>query len=98
MKETGEVIILLYYTENTTLKQTLNRACRIAHRLASSVKELTGTLQSYPFKRKGTSGVGADNFGYTQLFLMCTFLHCMFILPSSPNQNFGVLVTSAQRC
>ena len=33
MKETREVIILLYYTENTTLKQTLNRACRTAQRL-----------------------------------------------------------------
>ena len=55
MKETGEVIILLYYTENATLKQTLNRARRTAQRLASSVRQLIGTLQSHPFKRKGTS-------------------------------------------
>ena len=41
MKETREVIILLYYTENVTLKQTLNRACRTAQRLASSARELT---------------------------------------------------------
>ena len=57
MKEIGEVIILLYYTENTTLKQTLNRACRTTQRLASSDRELIGTLQSYPFNRKGTSWV-----------------------------------------
>ena len=24
------------------------------------------------------SGVGAEHFGYTELFLMCTFLHCLF--------------------
>ena len=57
MKETREVIILLNYTENATLKQTLNRACGTAQRLASSVRELTGTLQSHPFKRKGTPWV-----------------------------------------
>ena len=50
LKETGEVIILLYYTENVTLKQTLNRACLTAQRLASRVRELTATLQSHPFK------------------------------------------------
>ena len=54
MKETRAVIILLYHTENATLKQTLNGACPTAQRLASSVSELTGTLQSHPFIRKKT--------------------------------------------
>ena len=57
MKETGEITILLYYTENVTLKQILNRACRTAQRLASSVRELTEAVQILPFKRKGTSRV-----------------------------------------
>ena len=54
MKETREVIILLYFTENATLKQTLNKACHTAQPLASSVRELTGTLQSHPFKNEPT--------------------------------------------
>ena len=49
MKETRGLIILLYYTENVTLKQTLNGACPTAQRLASSVLELTESLQSHPF-------------------------------------------------
>ena len=57
MKETREVIILLYYTENATLKQTLNRVCRTAQRLASSVRELTGTLQSHPLVRQALFNV-----------------------------------------
>ena len=57
MKETRGIIILLYYTENATLKQTLNGPFLTAQRLASSVRELTGTLQSPPFNRTGTSWV-----------------------------------------
>ena len=52
MKETREVIILLYYTENAILKQTLNTACHTAQRLTSSVRELTGTLQSHLLVRQ----------------------------------------------
>ena len=36
--ETRGIIILLYYTLNTTLKQTLNGACPTAQRLALSFK------------------------------------------------------------
>ena len=50
MKETRGIIILLYYTENATLKQTLNGACPMAQRLASSVLELKETLKSHPFE------------------------------------------------
>ena len=57
MYETREVIILLNHTENATLKQILNRARPTAQRLASSVRELTGTLQGHPFNRKRTSWV-----------------------------------------
>ena len=51
MKETKGILILLCYTENATLKQTLNAACPLPwqQRLASSVLELTETLQSHPF-------------------------------------------------
>ena len=38
-------------TENTTIKQTLNGACPTAQRLALSVREFTGTLQSHPLFR-----------------------------------------------
>ena len=44
MKETRGIIILLFYTENATLKQTLNGACPTAQRLASSVRELTNFI------------------------------------------------------
>ena len=57
MKETREIIILYNYTENATLKQTLHGACPTAQRLASSVLELTETIQSHPFLRKSTSWV-----------------------------------------
>ena len=49
MKETRGIIILLCYTENATLKQTLNGAFPTAQHLALSVWELTETLQSHPF-------------------------------------------------
>ena len=49
--------ILSFYTEDATMKQTLNGACPTAQRVALSVREFTGTLQSHPFKRKGTSWV-----------------------------------------
>ena len=39
------------------MKQTLNGARPTAQRLAASVREFTGTLQSHPFKRKRTSWV-----------------------------------------
>ena len=42
-------ILMLFSTENATLKQTLNDACPTAQRLASCVRELTATLQSHPF-------------------------------------------------
>ena len=37
IKEKRGMIILLYYTENITLKRTLKGACPTAQRLASSV-------------------------------------------------------------
>ena len=57
MNETRGVISLLFYTEKATLKQTLDGACLMAQRLASSLKKLTATLQSHPFNRKRTSWV-----------------------------------------
>ena len=54
-EETRGTIILLFYTEDATMKQTLNRACPTAQRLATSAREYTGTLQSQPFNRKATS-------------------------------------------
>ena len=41
MKETRGIVILLYYTENATLKQTLKGAWPTALRVASSVTDLT---------------------------------------------------------
>ena len=55
IEETRGIIVLLFYTENAIMKQTLNGARYTAQRLASSVKEFTGTLQSHPFDRKRTS-------------------------------------------
>ena len=46
-EETREIIILLFYTEDATMKQTLNRACPTAQCLASSAREFTWTLQSH---------------------------------------------------
>ena len=48
-EETRKISILLIYTEDATMKQTLNRACPMAQRLALSAREFTGTLQSQPF-------------------------------------------------
>ena len=73
LKETREVIILLYYTENVTLKQTLIRACRTAQRLASSVRELTGTLQSHPFLLK-------DSFRRDRPHMYIKFAHVAILL------------------
>ena len=50
MKETRGTFIILYYTENATLKQSLNGACPTTQRLALSVLELIETLQSHPLK------------------------------------------------
>ena len=44
IKETTGIIILLYYTENATLTQSLNGACPTAQRLALSVLELNETF------------------------------------------------------
>ena len=54
MKEIKGIIILLYYTENTTLKQTLNGSCATTQHLAWSVCELPETFLSHSFIRKGT--------------------------------------------
>ena len=48
IKETKGMISPLFNIEYSTLKQTLNRACPMAQRLAWSVEELTETLQSHP--------------------------------------------------
>ena len=39
MKETRGIFILLYYTENATLKRIFNGACPTAQRLATSLGE-----------------------------------------------------------
>ena len=50
MKETRKIYNYpLYHTENATLKQTLNEACPVAQSMASSVLDLTETLQSKHF-------------------------------------------------
>ena len=50
MKETRDIIILLYHIENVTMKQTLNGACPTAQHLALNVffSELTEILQILP--------------------------------------------------
>ena len=53
VRNKGSNYPLKYHTENATLKQILNRARPTAQRLASSVRELTGTLQARPpFQKK----------------------------------------------
>ena len=49
MKETRKVIILLNYTENETLKQSLDGACLKAQHLALSILELIENLLSHPW-------------------------------------------------
>ena len=56
MKETREIIILLNYTENATLIQTLNGASPTAQRLALSLRAYRDPTKPF-FHRKGTSCV-----------------------------------------
>ena len=52
-EETRGMIILLFYTENATMKQTANEAYPTAQRLASNAIDFTWTT----FNRKATSWV-----------------------------------------
>ena len=45
------MIIHLIHTEDATIKQTFNRACPTAQRLASSTREFTGALHSKTIKK-----------------------------------------------
>ena len=73
MKATRGISILLYYTENLTLKRTLNGACPTAQRMELSVLELTKTLQSQPFNRKGISWVYKPQTGQHSNKAQCLF-------------------------
>ena len=46
-KKTKGMIFRLFYTENAIMKQTFDGACPTAQRLASSVRQFRGTLQSH---------------------------------------------------